>query len=156
MWRIAIEPNTPSRPLGALEVGFGKFAVQPGLGEDNYAFPHDTQNCCYRYVLSDADPLISATREIGVRIALGAGRGDVLRLFLEEGTKLSLSGAVTGVIAALLATRLLRSLLFGVEATDVPIYSGVMDLLLLVALAASLIPAARAASFDPVEALRSK
>ena len=114
------------------------------------------QNCCNRYVLSDADPLISATREIGVRIALGAGRGDVLRLFLEEGTKLSLSGAVTGVIAALLATRLLRSLLFGVEATDVPIYSGVMDLLLLVALAASLIPAARAASVDPVEALRSE
>ena len=114
------------------------------------------QNCCNRYVLSDADPLISATREIGVRIALGAGRGDVLRLFLEEGTKLSLSGAVTGVIAALLATRLLRRLLFGVEATDVPIYSGVMDLLLLVALTASLIPAARAASVDPVEALRSE
>jgi putative ABC transport system permease protein len=96
------------------------------------------------------------TREIGVRIALGAGRGDVLRLFLKEGMKLSLVGAVTGVIAALLATRLLRSLLFGVEATDVPIYAGVVGLLLLVALAASLIPAARAASVDPIEALRSE
>jgi macrolide transport system ATP-binding/permease protein len=95
------------------------------------------------------------TREIGVRMALGARREDVLRLFLGEGAKLSLVGAAAGVVAALISTRLLQTLLFGVEATDVMIYSGVTSLLMLVALAASSIPAVRAASVDPMQALRS-
>jgi ABC-type antimicrobial peptide transport system permease subunit len=96
------------------------------------------------------------TREIGVRMALGARREDVLRLFLGEGAKLSLVGAMAGVVAALISTRSLRTVLFGVEATDLVIYSGVIGLLLLVALAASSIPAARAASVDPMQALRSE
>jgi putative ABC transport system permease protein len=96
------------------------------------------------------------TREIGIRMALGARREDVLRLFLGEGAKLSLVGAMAGVVPALISTRLLRTFLFGVEVTDLVIYSGVTGLLLLVALAASSAPALRAASINPIQALRSE
>lgn len=95
-------------------------------------------------------------REIGIRMALGARREDVLRLVVREGTKLALLGVMMGVVAALLATRLLASLLFGVKTTDPAIYVGVTILLLLVTLASSFLPACRAASVDPVQALRSE
>jgi predicted permease len=94
--------------------------------------------------------------EIGVRMALGARKQDVLRLFLWEGARLALFGAAAGVLAALVSTRLLRSLLYGVEATDPGIIMGAVGLLVVVALAACVLPASRAASISPMRVLRSE
>jgi macrolide transport system ATP-binding/permease protein len=95
------------------------------------------------------------SREIGIRMALGARRQDILRLIVAEGAKLALTGAAAGAVAALISTRLLAGLLYGVRASDPATYIGVTVLLLLVALAACYLPANRAASIDPMEALRS-
>ncbi|HET7260146.1 MAG TPA: ABC transporter permease [Candidatus Acidoferrum sp.] len=94
------------------------------------------------------------THEIGVRIALGAQRGDVLRLILGEGARMALLGVCVGVAASLALTRLMSRLLFGVSATDPLTFAGVGVALALVALAACYIPAQRALRVDPLAALR--
>jgi ABC-type nickel/cobalt efflux system permease component RcnA len=94
------------------------------------------------------------TQEIGIRMALGAERGDVLRLVLGEGARMALLGVVIGIAASLAITRLMTSLLFGVSATDPLTFVGVALLLCLVALLASYIPAPRAMRLDPDTALR--
>jgi putative ABC transport system permease protein len=94
------------------------------------------------------------TREIGVRLAVGAQRGDVLRLIVGEGFKMAAVGVVLGLIAARLATRVLDSLLFGVTASDPFIFVTNASILVAVALLASVIPARRAARVDPMVALR--
>jgi putative ABC transport system permease protein len=94
------------------------------------------------------------TREIGIRIALGADAGDVLRQTLWRGSALALFGVAIGSCMALGLARLMRSLLFGVSASDPWIYLGVTLLLLLAAFAACYLPARRATQVDPVIALR--
>ncbi len=94
------------------------------------------------------------TQEIGIRMALGALRGDVLRLIVGEGARLALAGVGIGIAASLFVTRLLSSLLFGISATDPITFAGVAVLLALVALLASYIPARRAMRLDPNYALR--
>ncbi|MBI4664434.1 MAG: ABC transporter permease, partial [Verrucomicrobia bacterium] len=94
------------------------------------------------------------TREIGVRIALGAQKRDVLTLVIGQGMKLALAGVVVGIASALALTRILRSLLYGVTPTDPATFSAVCLVLLLVALFACWLPARRAARIDPTEALR--
>lgn len=94
------------------------------------------------------------THEIGVRMALGARRVDVVRLVVGEGLRLGAAGTLIGVGLAVGLTRLLRSLLFGVKPGDPATLAGVAVGLLLVALLASYIPARRAASVDPMAALR--
>jgi predicted permease len=94
------------------------------------------------------------TREIGIRIALGAERGDVLRLVLGEGARLALAGIAIGVVAALGLTQLMRSLLFGVSTFD-PITFGLVAIALaVVTVAACYVPARRAMRVDPMVALR--
>jgi predicted permease len=94
------------------------------------------------------------TQEIGVRMALGAKRYDVLRLILVEGMKMAGIGVVVGLAAAFGLTRLMASLLFGVSATDPLTFTVVAMLLAIVGLAACYIPARRAMRVDPMVALR--
>jgi len=94
------------------------------------------------------------TREIGVRTALGAKRGDVLALFLFRGMMVVLLGSAAGVGAAAGLTRVLASLLFGVQALDPLTFLGAAVVFTVIGLAACLLPASRAMHVDPAAALR--
>jgi putative ABC transport system permease protein len=96
------------------------------------------------------------TREIGIRVAVGAGPGEVLRLVVSRGLALALAGVVIGVVVAFAASRVMETLLFGVEPRDPMTFIGVPVVLTLVALAASVVPAIRAARVDPIVALRTE
>jgi putative ABC transport system permease protein len=104
-------------------------------------------------VLSQAT--IERTQELGVRIALGAQRRDILSLTLGSGLRLALAGVVTGLIGAALLTRVLQGMLFGVSATDPMTFVGLALLVLLVSALASYIPARRATRVDPLTALQA-
>jgi putative ABC transport system permease protein len=93
------------------------------------------------------------TREIGIRMALGAAQGEVLSLIVREGMKLLLVGIAAGTIAALLLARLMAGLLYGVTASDPITFASVAVFLALVALLACWVPARRAAKVDPIVAL---
>jgi ABC-type antimicrobial peptide transport system permease subunit len=94
------------------------------------------------------------TREIGVRMALGASRASVLGLMLRQAGTMMILGIGIGVAGALALTRSLASLLFGVTASDPAIYAGVSLLLAVVALLAIAVPSSRATRIDPLAALR--
>jgi len=95
------------------------------------------------------------TREIGIRMALGARPNDVLRLVVRQGMSLAAIGLVIGIAAALVATQLLKRMLFGVSATDPLTFSVIVVVLAAVAFVASWVPARRAVLTDPTLALRS-
>ena len=94
------------------------------------------------------------TQEFGIRVALGATRRDVLQLVLGQGTRITLLGIGLGIVASLIATRLMATLLYGTSARDPLTFTAVALLLALVALAACYVPARRATRIDPIVALR--
>ena len=98
----------------------------------------------------------SRTREIGVRMALGADRGRVMRMVLWQGARLSAIGGAIGIAVAIGVTQLISSLLFGVSPLDPVTYLTTFALLAGVTLAATVVPARRAAAVDPLTSLRSE
>ena len=101
-----------------------------------------------------AQQVARRTQEIGIRMALGAGAGEILRLVLTRGMTLVGTGLAAGALGALLLSRLLDTVLFGVSQTDPVTFGGVMLTLGVVALVATWIPARRAMRVDPLVALR--
>jgi ABC-type antimicrobial peptide transport system permease subunit len=97
-----------------------------------------------------------STHEIGIRIAIGASRAELLRRFLGRGLRLGVAGAVCGLVGAIAVARLLASLLYGVSSTDATSFAGAVTMVLVTVLVASLIPAWRAARTDPIVALRHR
>jgi ABC-type antimicrobial peptide transport system permease subunit len=96
------------------------------------------------------------TREIGVRMALGASRGRVVRDVVGEAAVLALVGVALGSAGALAAVRFARGMLYGIAPTDPATFGSVAALLMAVAIAAALVPAAKASGIQPVEALRAE
>jgi len=94
------------------------------------------------------------TREIGIRVALGAQRAELTRMFVRSGLVLAAVGVPLGLVAAVVLSRLMSSLLFGVSRLDPLTYAAVPLVLLAAVVTASYLPARRAASIDPVDALR--
>ncbi len=127
------------RLFAALTVGFGVLALALA--------------CVGIYGIM-AYTVAQRTNEIGIRLALGAQPGQVRRMILRESTGLACTGIVVGVAAALVLTRLVKSMLYGVQPYDPTALAGGVLILLAVALAASWIPARRAAGVQPMEALR--
>jgi ABC-type antimicrobial peptide transport system permease subunit len=96
------------------------------------------------------------TREIGIRIALGASSRNVSQLVLADGVRLAVAGLAAGALIAAASTRALSSLLYGVEPMDAPTFVAIALLVAAITLAASWLPARRAVRVDPVEALRAE
>jgi ABC-type antimicrobial peptide transport system permease subunit len=96
------------------------------------------------------------TREIGVRMALGAQAARVQRMVVGQGARVLLVGVLLGLVAAAASTRALRSLLFGVGALDPLAFAGVVGAMVLVGLLAAWVPARRASRVDPMESLRGE
>jgi len=96
------------------------------------------------------------TQEIGIRMALGANRRDVLRMVVRQGMTMTLIGLALGLLGVFALSRVMVGLLYGVSATDPLTFTGVSIVLLLVAFLACLIPARRATRVDPIVALRSE
>ena len=96
------------------------------------------------------------TQEIGVRMALGAGRRDVLRLVVVQGVRLAIVGVVIGAVGSFFVTPIIQSQLVNVSATDPLIFAGVSIFLTLIAFVASYVPARRAMGVDPLVALRAE
>ncbi len=95
-------------------------------------------------------------REVGLRLALGALRPQIVRQFLAQGLRVSLLGCLAGLALAAAGTRLLAGMLYGVSASDITTLAGVIALVLAVSIAASLIPALRASRVDPMQVLRDE
>jgi ABC-type antimicrobial peptide transport system permease subunit len=95
-------------------------------------------------------------REIGIRMALGAATGDVLRQTIGQGGRLALVGTIAGLALAVALSRLMESALFGIVAIEIWLFAAIAALLLGIALLASVLPARQAAAVDPIAALRAE
>jgi len=139
MEQVAREPMAIERMVMALMVSFAGLAlVLSALGTYSVL----------------AYSMAQRTREIGMRMALGAQRGDVLRLVLGSGLRLTITGIIVGIGAALVLTRSMTGLLFGVGASDPATFAAVIVVLAVCSLLACYVPARRAINVDPITALR--
>ena len=152
------------RPVGAIlrEMTVGDAYLRDSLAPARFAMALLTAFSLLALVLSGvglygviAYSVTQRTREIGVRVALGADAQSVKRLVVGGGVRLAALGVGTGVIAAFATTRLLSSLLYGVSPVDPVSFVGITFLVVAIAVAASYIPARRAVQIDPMEALRA-
>jgi ABC-type antimicrobial peptide transport system permease subunit len=100
--------------------------------------------------------VVQRLREIGIRIALGAGRGNVLRMVTGQSLRVSLAGVVLGLVAAFALTRLMSSMLYEVDPVDPLIYAGLSVFLVAVSTLAAYLPARRATRVDPATVLREE
>jgi putative ABC transport system permease protein len=100
--------------------------------------------------------VIDRTQEIGIRLALGAGRRDILGMVLRQGLRVTALGIVIGLAAAFVTLRTMASFLYGIGSTDAPTFGVVAAVLMSVALLACYLPARRAMRVDPLAALRSE
>ena len=103
-----------------------------------------------------AQSVAQRTREFGIRLALGASTGNIVRAAVLPGIKLSLAGIVCGIILSLFATRVLKSLIWGISTTDATTFITVAVLLITVAVLTSVIPALRLVKLEPAETLRDE
>ncbi len=154
----ALDPDVTVSEVQTMEQALGSWA-----GERRFTMLIVTAFACAALLLGAvgiygimAHLVMQRTREIGIRIALGAVPREILRLVLSQGALLAGLGIAVGVIGALAATRLLTGLLFHVRPTDPITFAGTALLLALVAAIASLVPALRATRVAPIEALRAE
>ncbi len=153
----AVNPNIPVK-LASLEETLSTSIAQPRFAGTMLAiFSWVALTLAVMGIFSVISfSVAQQTREIGIRMALGARRGDVLWMVLGRGVVLAAIGIAAGLTGALACTRVLASLLFGVRATDPAVFAAVTALLALVALAASWLAARRATAVDPMVALRAE
>jgi putative ABC transport system permease protein len=154
----AVDPELPLSDLRTMEDRIGENLAQPRVSMlllAGFAGIALTLAAIGIYGVI-AYAVAQRTREIGIRMALGATSADVRHLVVRQGMTPVLIGVVVGVAAALLLTRLMSSLLFGVSATDPATFAGVALFLAGIALAASWLPARRATRVQPVIALRQE
>ncbi len=144
--RVATMEQVVMRSVGQRRLALALFAAFAGLSAFLAAIG------LYGLIAGDVE---ARRREIGVRMALGSGKGQIVRLLARQATRLIVFGAVAGVAGALVLGRFVEALLFEVRTTDVPTLLGVVITLVLLGGAATLIPALRALRIDPAEALRS-
>jgi putative ABC transport system permease protein len=153
----SLDRDLPVRPVITLERYLGRAAAQPKFNAlllGLFAGLALLLTAIGLYGVM-AYAVVQRVREIGVRIALGAQTGDVLKMVLRHGLKLTALGMAIGLAAAYALTRYMRSLLFGVKAADPLTFAAIALLLIVVALLACWIPARRATKVDPIVALRS-
>jgi putative ABC transport system permease protein len=152
----SLDRDLPVRPVITLERYLGRAAAQPKFNAlllGLFAGLALLLTAIGLYGVM-AYAVVQRVREIGVRIALGAQTGDVLKMVLRQGLKLTALGLAIGLAAAYALTRYMRSLLFGVKAADPLTFAAIALLLIVVALVACWIPARRATKVDPIVALR--
>ncbi|MGH7578956.1 MAG: ADOP family duplicated permease, partial [Gemmatimonadales bacterium] len=154
---LAIDPGQPLANVQTLEEVRGEALASPRLTTTLLLMFALLALCITAAGLGGvvAFSVSQRTQEIGVRMALGAGRGEVLGMILREGLRLVVVGLALGIAAAVALTRLMSGLLFQVGATDPLTFAGMGLVLVLIAAAACLAPARRASSVDPMVALRA-
>ena len=154
---LAIDPAQPVANVQTLEEVRGEALASPRLTTSLLLLFALLALCITAAGLGGvvAFSVSQRTQEIGVRMALGAGRGEVLGMVLREGLRLVALGLALGALAAVGLSRLMTGLLFHVESTDPITFSGMALVLTLIAAAACLVPARRAATVDPLVALRA-
>jgi putative ABC transport system permease protein len=154
---LAIDPGQPLANVQTLEEVRGENLASPRLTTTLLLLFALVALCITAAGLGGvvAFSVSQRTQEIGVRMALGAGRGEVLGMVLRDGLRLVAFGLALGIAAAILLTRLMTGLLFQVEATDPITFASMALVLMLIAAAACLAPARRASTVDPMIALRA-